>query len=271
MESALVRYDRDRTVAVIELLPLSKTLVDAADPDDIHIRLGVTLRSLHGEPGLRAVVLTGAEDGEFLVTPATSHYSSGAADSRLGGAEAGWRVARGVIDTHLAIAQLPVPVIARVNGNAIGFGQSLLLASDLIVAREDAVVSDVHLSLGLPAGNNKGESVGPPFAVAPGDGAGVLAPLYMAPPIAKEYLMLSRALTARELADRHLINYAVPAGQLDATVNEVIDGVLARSSQSIAWTKQMVNQHVISRLNSGVDLGMAFELLSFQLSRDPAS
>lgn len=254
-------------VVTIQMLPLRTTLAAGQAADDIHIRLASTLRMLHDDGDVRVIVLTGSEDGEFLVTPPTSHYASGNADSRLGSAEAGWRVARGVIETHLAIAQIPVPVLARVNGNAVGFGQSLVFAADLIIAREDAIISDVHLGLSLAGANQAGEAVGPPFAVAPGDGAGVLSALFMTPPMAKEYLMLSRAHTAKEFADRHLINHAVQADDLDATVDSIVAALLERSSQSLAWTKRLVNSQVLERLNSGIDMGMAFELLSFQLRR----
>ena len=56
----------------------------------------------------------------------------------------------------------------------------------------------------------------------PGDGGVSLAPLYFSPPLAKEFLMLGREYTARELAQHGLINYAVPASELDATVANLV-------------------------------------------------
>ena len=102
-------------------------------------------------------------------------------------------------------------MIARVNGDAVGFGQSLMLGCDIIVAREDARIADMHMAMGDVA------PYGPPFAIVPGDGAASLIPLYMAPPLAKEYLMLGKEYSAKQLAEMHMINYAVPADNTNGT------------------------------------------------------
>jgi enoyl-CoA hydratase/carnithine racemase len=158
---------------------------------------------------------------------------------------------------------LEIPIIARVNGDAIGFGQSLMLACDLIVAREDARIPDVHLSLGEIRSADDSGVVGPQFGTAPGDGAGALIPLYMSPPLAKEYLMLSRVRTGAEMAGAGVINRAVPMSELDAAVNELVAGLLARPPYAIGWTKRIVNSRVRAQLNRSLDASAAYEMLNF--------
>ena len=258
-----LEVDRDGPVATLRMAPIAQVVAQGPTDEDIHIRLGQVLDELGDDPEVRVILLTGAADGEFLVPPPTSHYREGPSEGRLVAPSGVVALTRGVIRTHLSIACIDKPVIARVNGDAIGFGQSLLLACDLIIAREDALISDVHLGMG-EVKRSDGTPVGPGFGVAPGDGAGALAMLYMTPPLAKEYLMLSKTMTAAEMCAAGLINRAVPMAELDAAVTEVVDGLLRRPATSIAWTKHLVNQRVLSRLVTSNGASIAFEMLDFQ-------
>src|SRR5206468_1020689 len=93
-----------------------------------------------------------------------------------------WRTFSGIVRFHEAVASIEKPVIAQVVGDVSGALCSQVLACDLIVAREDARFLDHHLGMGqsLP--------IGAPFGLVPGDGGASLAPLYMSPPLAKEFL-----------------------------------------------------------------------------------
>jgi enoyl-CoA hydratase/carnithine racemase len=159
------------------------------------------------------------------------------------------------------MSEIEKPIIAKVNGDAIGFGQSLIYASDMVIAREDAIVSDGHLSMG-EVKRSDGVHTGTDFGVTPGDGAGAFVPLFMTPPLAKEYMMLSRSLSGRELADARIINRAVPFEELDAVTNEFVDGLLKRSAFALAWTKRLLNRNVVHQINQALDAGVAYEFLN---------
>jgi enoyl-CoA hydratase len=160
------------------------------------------------------------------------------------------------------MAELEKPIVAKVNGHAIGFGSSLVFACDLIVGAEDAVLVDMHLGMGeVPEG-------GPAFGIVPGDGGASLVPLFMSPVIAKEYLMLAKRYTARELADAKIINAAVAADQLDAAVDDYVTRLLKRPSYALAWTKRIINRRIVDTLNMSLDAGAAYEMVNFlQLDR----
>jgi enoyl-CoA hydratase len=130
------------------------------------------------------------------------------------------------------------------------------------VAREDAKIADMHMGMGEVQLRN-GTRVGPPYGIVPGDGGVALIPLYMTPPLAKEYLMLAREFTAKELAQWGLINYAVPAGQLDQKVQEIVGRLLKRSAYALAWTKRIANRHVVEQINRTIDAGAAYEMVNF--------
>ena len=165
------------------------------------------------------------------------------------------------IRVHQVMTEMEKPIVAKVNGDAIGFGQSLMFASDLIIARDDAVVADVHLGLG-EVRTSDGRAAGPSYGIGPGDGAGALIPLYMSPPLAKEYMMLSRSLSTRELAEHRLINRVVALDDLDAAVDEMVSELLRRPAFVLAWTKRVLSRHVAAQLNLALDVGMGYELVS---------
>jgi enoyl-CoA hydratase len=225
---------------------------------DIHWELGAVLSELRGEDGIRVVVITGEHDGIFSVGPTTAQYRAGMTSAgALTEPHRLWRTFTGLVRCHEAIAALEKPVIARVNGEVLGFGPAVMFGCDFVIARKDARVGDTHLALG------ELEPYGAPFGIVPGDGGMALAPLLFAPTIVKEYLMLRRTFTGEELAAMHLINRAVDPAELDATVDDFVRRLLQRPAHALAWTKRVVNRRVVEQLNRTVDAGAAFELVTF--------
>jgi enoyl-CoA hydratase len=117
------------------------------------------------------------------------------------------------------------PVIARVNGHAVGLGASLALCSDIIIAVEDIRIGDPHVGIGLVCG----------------DGGALLWPQYLGYPKAKELLFTGELLTGRQAAELGLINYAVPREELDAKVGEIAQKILAQAPRAIRLTKSTMN------------------------------
>jgi enoyl-CoA hydratase len=252
-----VHVTYDGPVATVRISPNFRHDNATAAGRYVHWELGETFSRLRGDDDVRVVILTGAEDGAFQVPPLTSVIgSSEGHDARVDPAWT-WRVFTGTIRLLETMVQMEKPIIARVNGDAIGFGQSIMFACDLIYAREDARIADMHM------GRGEVEPYGPPFCVVPGDGGAVFAPLQMAPALAKEYLMLSREYSARELADRGILNRAVPLAELDAVVDDAVTRLLQRSPYALAWTKRAANKHVMQQLTLVVDAAAGYEALNF--------
>jgi enoyl-CoA hydratase len=167
-----------------------------------------------------------------------------------------WDLIEGLRRTLSAVISINKPIIAKVNGDAIGYGSSLLYACDFIVASEDALIGDMHLGMGdLPFGNTT-------WGFVAGDGGAIFVPMHMSLPMAKEYLMLARTWTTRELADRGVINWAVPRAELNAIVLSMCERLIRRPPYALAWTKRVLNQEARQRFNAGYDAGMAFELIN---------
>jgi len=140
------------------------------------------------------------------------------------------------------------PIIARLNGHAVGFGATLALASDLIVGVEGAKFGDPHCSSGLVCG----------------DGGALLWSQLIGNVRAKEFLFTGRLVRMEEAAQIGLINYAVPREKLDAKVNELASAITNSAERAIQMTKNVMNIPLRQAALSMMDLGMANELLSSQ-------
>lgn len=246
---------RDST-AIVKMKNITDSIL-SGHTVDFHWELAMLLNVLQDDDTVRVVVLTGARDGEFLTTPRLEHFKRPESLSAHIDPHKAWKIFSGGRRVHQLIAEMDKPVVAKVNGDAVGFGQSLMMACDIIVAREDARIADNHMAMGsVPP-------YGAPCALVPGDGGGALIPLYMAPPVAKEYLMLSVEMTARSMADQRIINHAVSADKLDELVDDIVQKLISKPAHALAWTKRIANKAVVDQLNRAMDVGLAYEMVNF--------
>lgn len=152
-----------------------------------------------------------------------------------------------------SMLDLEKPIIARVNGHASGLGATLAVYADIVVAAEDARFADPHVKVGLTAG----------------DGGALMWPMLIGFQKAKEYLFLGDQLTAREAERLGLINYCVPAAELDSKVNDIAARLAQGASRAIGWTKQAINMSLRQMALSSMEVGLSLETLS-QMSADHA-
>ena len=140
----------------------------------------------------------------------------------------------------------PKPVIAKVNGHAMGLGATVALFSDIIVAANHAKIGDPHVSVGYVAG----------------DGGAVIWPQLIGYARAKQYLLTGDPLTAEEAAKIGLINRAVPADELDKVVDEFAQRLANGAAKAIQWTKLSINIGLRQIAAATLDASMAYEALS---------
>lgn len=140
----------------------------------------------------------------------------------------------------------PKPIIAKLNGHAIGLGATIALLCDVIFAAPSAKIGDPHVKVGFTAG----------------DGGAVIWPHLIGHARAKEYLMTGRLLTAEEAAKIGLINHVVPAAELDRAVDEFAQELLKGAMRAIQWTKLSVNIGLKQLAHAVMDASIAYEALS---------
>jgi enoyl-CoA hydratase len=242
----------------------------ASDPDfiGVHEGIGLALDELRWDNSIRVVVLTGKNDGEFYRFSRRSHWDNPEFRDRLNPLKprpsapsaptAPAPTSQRRPDAHEMLMLIEKPVIARVNGDAIGFGSSLIWGCDFIIGVEDARIAWGHTGLGEIIDSN-GEQRGFPWTMTPS--YGMVSLLYMPPAKAKEFLILSKVYTARQLADMNAFNVAVPAEDLDATVDEFVTALLRRPAAVIARTKKLCNKQMVAIYNAEEDLAGAYTTL----------
>src|SRR3954468_14887 len=222
--------------------------------------VGRALNELRDDHSVRVIVITGRED-VFTIPPSSyGHHGDPGND---------WDILNGVTRAVEAMCTIEKPVIAKVNGHAVGFGANLVLACDFIVAREDAIIADHHMSAGelVIDGEVKGSA---DHCMVTGDGGAVFAPLKMPLALAKEYLMLARPFTAKELAAMGVVNYAVPAAELDAKTDEIAQRLLKRNAYALALTKRVLNKQLMESFSRVHDAALGYEFLNFYMQTPQA-
>jgi enoyl-CoA hydratase len=251
---------RDGQIATIAMLPSGDAQYERHGRTKVrkffpkHKELGLALEELREDNSVRVIVLTGL--GEVFFVPPSG--APGPKARHNPGED--WDLTIGLARTLQAFIEIEKPIIAKVNGPAIGFGSSLVFASDLIVAAENAVIADYHLGMG-ETGFGRSD-----VGVVPGDGGAVFVPLHMGPAMAKEYLFLARQYTGAQLAEMGIINRAVPAERLDAEVDELARRLLRRSSHALAWAKRVVNRRIAANFNLTFDSAWAYEMAGFYMN-----
>jgi len=206
----------------------------------LHHELVTLFAALRDEREARAVVLTGSgrafsAGGDFDWFPELRDVE------RL---DALRRDARQLITDLLDVE---LPIVAAVNGPAVGLGASIALLCDVIVMADHATLADPHVKVGIVAG----------------DGGAVIWPLAVGPARAKQYLLTGDALSAHEAERVGLVNKVVPAAELDAEAMAFAVRLAAGAPLAVRYTKLAVNKLVKDALNVAFDTSTALELLTF--------
>ncbi|WP_084545003.1 enoyl-CoA hydratase-related protein [Derxia gummosa] len=212
-----VRLDRDGHVARLTI-----DRPDALNAMDSHAHLALSraLDAIEADPDCWIVVLTGAGERAFS---AGRDLKEVAREPLMDEAEraalaARWAGLRRLTDRHDFFR----PVIARVNGMALGGGFELALACDVIVAAE-------HASFALPE---------PRRGLVAMAGGMHRLPRQLPLKLAMGMLLTGRPLAAREALAHGLVNEVVPAADLDVAVGRWVADMLACAPLSLQATKQ---------------------------------
>ena len=193
------------------------------------------------DASVRAVVITGAGKA----------FSGGGdlnlLDRMVGDLELRDFVMAEGVEIVRAMMSVRVPIVAAVNGPAVGLGCSLAAMSDLVVAEEQAYFADPHVALGLVAA----------------DGGAITWPLLMSLLRAKEFILLGDRVPAAEALQLGLANRVVPTGQALTVAVELAERLAALPPQAVAETKAVMNGALLKAVGSVLDESIAAETKSF--------
>jgi len=147
-----------------------------------------------------------------------------------------------------SLLDLEKPIIAGVNGHAMGLGATIALFCDVVFMSAKAKIGDPHVMAGVVAG----------------DGGAVIWPQLVGYARAKEYLMTGDPLTAQEAERIGLVNHVVePEAVMDATY-AFAEKLAKGATAAIKWTKVSTNIGLKQLAHSIMDTSLAYEWLTFQ-------
>jgi enoyl-CoA hydratase/carnithine racemase len=208
---------------------------------ELHAGLAALFPQLDADAEARVAVITGkgrafSAGGDFDYIEELSNDP----DRRRESLAHGRQIVTGMVGCR-------VPVVAAVNGPAVGLGCSLVALSDIVFMAESAHLADPHVLVGLVAA----------------DGGPVTWPLLTSLQLAKEYALTGEQIPARRAAEIGLVNHVCPDG-------EVLDAALACArriaklpQRAAEDTKRILNMHLERAVLATLDFALTAEDRSF--------
>jgi enoyl-CoA hydratase len=205
--------------------------------EDLHGQLAEVWDRIELDDDCRAVVLTGAGRA-FSAGGSYEDFEQRRVDR--GFRRRSMRTARKLVDGMLNVA---VPVVAAVNGPAVGLGCTVTTLCDIVFMADTAFLADPHVSVALVAG----------------DGGAVTWPALTSLHTAKQYLLTGDRIPAEVAVSLGLANFVVPAASLLAEATAFAHRLAAQPPHAVQETKAILNQHLRANAVRSLGYGLAAE------------
>jgi enoyl-CoA hydratase len=227
MSKGEIRYEVNGPIATITLSRPGKR---NSMTQKMFAELDVVVRQVRGDEGLRVLVIRGGE-GTFCagddLKELVAMEPSGVRNFLAG-----------IQGTFTQLESLDIPVIAAVEGFALGGGLELALSCDLILAAQDA-------QLGLPEVN---------LGVIPGLGGTIRLPRRTGLGRARELIYSGRVVGAQEARDIGLVDAVYPVDEFESKVLEYADLLASKSPAALTLAKSTINRGMDASLETGLAL-----------------
>src|ERR1700674_4385226 len=241
LQTIATEMDDDRILRVTLNRPERRNAIDAV----MHHELRELYALMADDAEIEVVVLTGAGTGfcagadfkQMQDNNDAAAYDDGFSSLFVDGVA----IARNILSVRR-------PMIAAVNGDAIGLGASLALFCDVVFMADGARIGDPHVAAGLVAG----------------DGGAILWPLLVGANRAKEYLMTGDLLSASEAERIGLVNHVVAADELQDAAMAMARRLAKGPALAIRFNKQLVNKELEDRVARLYEMAFAMEAITFR-------
>jgi enoyl-CoA hydratase len=228
----LLEFERQDGVLTVSLAP--KTPLNSVN-GQLHAELATVFATIRRDPSVDAVVLTG-ENGAFSAGAEVSWLHGLTIDDLDPLFDEGYRIVMDLID-------LPQPIIAAIEGPAVGLGATIALFCDVKFAAADARIGDPHVRIGVVAG----------------DGGAVIWPWLIGVGRAKRYLLTGDLVDAELALEYGLIDEVVPSGESLGAARAFAGRLAGGNQAAIRGTKACVNKHLRQAANLVLDTSLALE------------
>jgi 2-(1,2-epoxy-1,2-dihydrophenyl)acetyl-CoA isomerase len=222
MTFQFLKYETTEGVATITL---NRPDVYNALNDEITFELQDAFKAVAKNAAVRVVVLTG--EGKAFCSG--QDLKAGAKQGKRSFLDSLHKRYNPLI---LGMRNLPKPIVCKLNGVAAGAGCSLALASDIIVASEEAALIEVFINIGL----------------VPDSGSSFFLPRLTGMAKAFELCSMGNKIKGKEAFDLGLVNKVVKPEELDAAVKQYTDYFAQAPTRAIGLIKKMLNKSATSTL-----------------------
>ncbi|CAG4894072.1 crotonase/enoyl-CoA hydratase family protein [Paraburkholderia gardini] len=242
--SAFLKYEQDRHIVTLTM----------NEPDRRNPLTGNTaveeflaaIGRIEADCQVRAVILTGA--GTAFSSGGNIRDMERHASGSVPGMEVRQDYRRGIQQLPLALFNLEVPVIAAVNGAAIGAGLDLACMCDIRIASESAKFAESFVKLGI----------------IPGDGGAWLLPRIIGLSRAAELTFTGQTIDARQALEWNLVSRVVPPDALLATAQALARSIAANPPHAVRLAKRLLREGMHCRLDTLLEMSAAYQTLSHQ-------
>jgi enoyl-CoA hydratase len=204
---------------------------------ELHDAFLAAVRRMDDDAEARAVVLTGAGRA-FCAGGSIDDFTVFRTD--FAARQQAMRYARRVV---VEMLDLRLPVIAAVNGPAVGLGCTLATLCDVVFIAEGTYMADPHVAVALVAG----------------DGGAVTWPFHTSLLHAKRYLLTGDRISAVKAVEMGLANEVIPDGRVVAEATALAHRLADLPPQAVQETKMLLNQHLRLAAVGALGYGLAAE------------
>jgi enoyl-CoA hydratase/carnithine racemase len=234
----VIRVEADGPVRIVRLCRPDQ--LNAVN-DELHSGITQLFPQLSADADARVAVITG--EGRAFSAGGDFDLLKRMADDRA--------LRRDVIaegrELVLNMIRCRVPVVAAVNGPAVGLGCSVIALSDVVYMAESAYLADPHVTVGLVAA----------------DGGPLTWPLHTSLLLAKEYAFTGDRISAARAAQIGLANHVCPDGEVLPAAIKAAHKIAALPRQAVEATKRVLNLHLERAVLATIDFAMSAETESF--------
>ena len=221
----LIKLEKENGVCVLTIdRPQALNALNREVLDD----LSAALDLVAGDPDINALVITGAGDRAFVAGADIAVMQPMSVSEGRDWSLLGQRVFRKIED-------LPQPVIAAVNGYALGGGCELAMACDFRIASDRAKLGQPEVTLGITTGYGGSQRL----------------PRLIGPAWAKQMIFTGDVIDAATAERIGLVNMVVPAAELMARTKEIASRIASRGRIAVRLAKSAINRAMDSDIATG--------------------
>jgi enoyl-CoA hydratase/carnithine racemase len=199
---------------------------------------------IHDDRSVRCVILTG--NGPSFCAGGDVREMKRQATPAVSEMDIRHEYRRGIQRLTLGLFNLEVPLIAAVNGHAIGAGLDLACMCDIRIASERAVFAESFIKLGI----------------IPGDGGAWLLPRIVGMSRAAELAFTGDTIDAQQALDWNLVSRVVPHDELLPAARALAGRITQHATHGVRLTKRLMRESIHSRLDAALELSAVFQAIS---------